>query len=484
MENLIGISFLLLFFLISFFIYKALRASKWNNCLYLILFLGLSLRVFMASDPYLHTWDERFHALVAKNLIEHPLKPTLYDNPVLPYRVQDWVGNHVWLTKPTLPLWFMAGSMAVFGKQVYALRVPSILISLLCVFLTYWIGKVLFGKKEGLFAAFLHAIHGLSLELSGGIVSSDHVETFLLAFIQLGILSAILYAESAKIKYALLLGMFMGFAFLSKWISGLMILFIFLGFLFHKRRTIKETGIGIIFSGLSFLIIIAPWITYLFIQYPKESQYILSQLFSPIQQGAENHTGSLLYYVDEIRILFGELIYMPLIWLVYRCLNGKKRSKLGFLFYWIIIPLVLLSIADMKRHTYILVAAPAFFLLTAYFVSYLSRIRGQIKLPKLLISLALIFFIALPIRYSLERVKPFKLRSGVSIWETKIENLISSLGTDVSKTILIGEAHYIEAMFHYDLIAYDYIPIPEQIEELKKKGYLVFEETESVYVQR
>ncbi len=38
----------------------------------------------------LHDWDERYHALVAKNMIEQPFKPMLYKNPVLPYDYKDW----------------------------------------------------------------------------------------------------------------------------------------------------------------------------------------------------------------------------------------------------------------------------------------------------------------------------------------------------------------------------------------------------------
>ena len=51
--------------------------------LWLILLGAFALHLWVSMDPYLHEWDERYHALVAKNLMPHPLKPTLYDNPVL-----------------------------------------------------------------------------------------------------------------------------------------------------------------------------------------------------------------------------------------------------------------------------------------------------------------------------------------------------------------------------------------------------------------
>src|SRR5436190_21960327 len=58
---------------------------------------GLCLRIFAALlDPYLNLWDEQFHALVAKNMILHPFKPTLNENPAFEISF-SWVNGHVWL---------------------------------------------------------------------------------------------------------------------------------------------------------------------------------------------------------------------------------------------------------------------------------------------------------------------------------------------------------------------------------------------------
>ncbi len=123
-------------------------------------------------DNFLHEWDERYHALVAKNLLQHPLKPTLYDNPVEPYDHKNWVANYIWLSKPPLPLWFMAASISTFGTHEFAVRLPAIIFSLLSVILTYKIGSILFSQKIGLLAALLHGIHGLLTDLASGRLSS------------------------------------------------------------------------------------------------------------------------------------------------------------------------------------------------------------------------------------------------------------------------------------------------------------------------
>ncbi|MBP7399885.1 MAG: hypothetical protein KA954_09890, partial [Chitinophagales bacterium] len=92
-------------------------SSPKNFYTYLILFFGaLGIRIlFNSFFPYLHDWDERFHALVAKNMMTHPFTPMLRANPVLPYDETSWTDGHIWLHKQPLFLWQMALSMKIFG---------------------------------------------------------------------------------------------------------------------------------------------------------------------------------------------------------------------------------------------------------------------------------------------------------------------------------------------------------------------------------
>ena len=53
----------------------------------------------------IHYWDEGFHAMVARNLTQHPFLFTLYDQPWLPFDYKSWGNNYVWLHKPPLAMW-------------------------------------------------------------------------------------------------------------------------------------------------------------------------------------------------------------------------------------------------------------------------------------------------------------------------------------------------------------------------------------------
>lgn len=130
--------------------------SRGNTALAITLLMicGFLLRIYTASDFYLHTWDERYHALVAKNMIQKPFKPMLYSNPVLAYDYTNWTGNHIWLHKQPLALWLMGLSMWIFGENEIALRIPSILFTTAGIWLTFHIGKNLLDKKTGYIAAF------------------------------------------------------------------------------------------------------------------------------------------------------------------------------------------------------------------------------------------------------------------------------------------------------------------------------------------
>src|SRR5687767_15833441 len=107
---------------------RAARRGRPRMAALLLVALALLLRGYAAADPHLHEWDERYHAVVAKNLLRHPLRPTLYDDPVRPYDNRDWLASHLWLHKPPLALWTMAGSVGVFGANEAAVRLPSIVL--------------------------------------------------------------------------------------------------------------------------------------------------------------------------------------------------------------------------------------------------------------------------------------------------------------------------------------------------------------------
>lgn len=456
--------------------YKA-QNKCYSMALFLILLAGLLLRISTASDLYLHEWDERYHALVAKHMIEAPFKPTLYAHPVLDYDYRSWVSNHIWLHKPPLPLWLMAFSLQAFGVNEWALRLPSILASTLAIALTYEIGKYYLDQKSALLAAFLHAIHGLVIELTGGRIATDHYDVLFLVFIELGIYFSIRYTRNtAHLKWAVGIGMSMGLAILTKWLPALIILPIWMLLAKSSKpdwpRLIRDGSLII----LTAFLLVFPWQWYIFHQFPLEANWESAYNMQHITQGVEGHLEPWYYHLNKWRLIFGELIYLPLAWLLWKTVKRytyQAKTKLLSLCVWIFIPLLFFSLVKTKMQAYTLFVAPAIFILSALFFRLLSLSRPSYSSPIRGLSIIVsILLIVLPIRYALERLKPFENRDRNPSWVQRLKSLKAILP---SNAILFNTTHPIESMFYTDILAaYSFPPDQETIEKLLHLGYRLF----------
>lgn len=474
MENLVlGILTIIISLSIYIFAYISYRKSKFTKTLLLILLGGLCLRIYVASDQYLHKWDERYHALVAKNLIQHPLKPTLYDQPLFPVTPENWGANNVWLEKGPIPLWTIAASLRLFGTNEFVVRIPSILISLLAVYLTFLLGAKLFNKKVALLAAFLHSIHGLVLELAGGRISSDHVETFFIVFIELAVYLAVLRIKYKKHQYLpVLIGFATGLAFLSKWSPALIVFVVYLtGMLISDRFKLKSIINDLLLSVGSFLLLVLPWMIYIHYQFPNESSYVFNKFLFAFNQSIDGHKGPWYFYIHYIGITFGELIYLPLLFSLYFLVKRKPDYKWLMLTVWWLVPTIIFSFAVTKRHTYIMLAAPAFIIILSYYWFYFFEQRKNFKYPWL-IYLLLIGLLASPVNFCITRTKALNKRVRDPLWAQELKHFAKNYQLP-DKTVVFNLNHEIEAMYYTGFTVYQMMPDQHNVDRIRKLGYRI-----------
>ena len=174
-------------------------------------------------DHFLILWDEQYHALVAKNLIDNPLKPCLYRHPILGYDHRIWTNNHVWLHKQPLFLWQMALSIKLFGANELAVRIPSILMHAIIPVLIYRIGTNIKNRDTGYYGALLFAVAYFPLELVAGRYSTDHNDIAFLFYMTASFWAWFEYQRSKKKYWIILIGLFSGGAVLVKWLMGVFI---------------------------------------------------------------------------------------------------------------------------------------------------------------------------------------------------------------------------------------------------------------------
>src|ERR1051325_961737 len=166
-----------------------------------ILLAAASFFLFLYATvlcPFLNLWDERFHALVAKNLMRHPLMPTLYDDPVVNMAYDRWDRFHIWVHKQPLFLWEIMISYKIFGVNEFALRLPSAISAALLVAAAYRSGKILRNHTAGYFTALLIATSFCIMELVDGRRGLDHNDLSFMCWISFSIWAWLEYRSSGK----------------------------------------------------------------------------------------------------------------------------------------------------------------------------------------------------------------------------------------------------------------------------------------------
>jgi 4-amino-4-deoxy-L-arabinose transferase-like glycosyltransferase len=384
-----------------------------------------------------------------------------------------WIDNNIWLEKGPVPLWFMAISISVFGNSDVAIRIPTLIFALLAIYLTFLIGKYLFNERIGLLAAFLHAINGLVLEIGSGKLSSDHVETFFDIFIEIAILYCIL-SIIRKNKYYLsfLGGIFMGLAVLSKWLPALIVLPVWLtGAIFTRKYTIREIiqHFMIILSGC--LIIALPWFINILLNFPLEAKWVIRKFLFAYSTTIENHNAPWWYYINYVEIIFGELVYIPLIYALYILFKDKREWALKLLSIWWILPVIIFSFAETKRHTYLMLSSPAFFLITAWFWYQLQESHAKRKYVWVK-QVILWLLILLPVRLNIERMKPFEQVDKNPAWAQELRTLNQEIPE--KKVVIFNSERPIETMFYTDFVAYSGSPDSTTLIVFLSNGYIPY----------
>ncbi|HEX3528100.1 MAG TPA: glycosyltransferase family 39 protein [Thermoanaerobaculia bacterium] len=430
---------------------------------------GLLLRVYAGADLFLHPWDERYHALVAKHMADHPLRPTLYEQPLLPFDLRNWRANHVWLHKPPLALWLMAASLRVFGVSDWALRLPSLLLSALSILLTYDLGRRLFDAGTGLGAAGLHAIHGYLIALAAGRVPVDHIDCTLIAVVELGVWLAVL--EGGEV----LVGLVTGIAVLTKWLPGLLIVPVWLAVALVRERPrgipplAKVAGRALVLLAVATAVAL-PWTLYTRAAFPREAAWEAAYNAQHFTVAVEDLTGSPFFYVQNLPHYFGGLIYLPLLWLAWRLAKRQDIASLAPLAVWIFVPFFVFSLAATKMTAYVFTAGPALLLVAARFWTWLARhpkpfggrwVRGTV----------LALLILLPLVATVERVKPWPDYDRSPAWAREIKALPARLGP--GRVVLFNLEHPLEAMFYTSYVAYRKPPTVEQARFLRAAGWRV-----------
>ncbi|MDD5677648.1 MAG: glycosyltransferase family 39 protein [Kiritimatiellae bacterium] len=294
---------------------------------------GLSLSLFASGlDPFLNSWDERFHALVARHMMDAPFRPMLICNPVLPYDYRDWTADHIWVHKPPLFLWQIALAFKLLGVSEFSLRLPSVLMTAGLIPVIYRLGRIAVSARVGYCSAFLYTTSAYPLLLLTGYINLDHNDTAFVFYVTASLWAHAEYERSGRRFWLLPIGLFAGCAVLVKWLTGLLVFggwgLALLGDSRRRRQFRPYLDIGI--SLAIALAVFLPWQWYISATYPLESAYTRLLYWRHVVEVMDGHMGGYGYHFSMLARQYGPwapwLIGPALIILLFRM--SSRRLKI------------------------------------------------------------------------------------------------------------------------------------------------------------
>ena len=487
-ETTIGLALASVPALIS--VYLFVVRGKIALSLWFLLLSALLLRLVMISlDPYLYFWDERYHALVAKNMMDHPFKPMLRLDPVLAYKLENWIGNHVWLHKQPLFLWQMALSMKLFGVNEFALRLPAAVMGTISVYMVFQIARFWFKNENVAYlAALLCAFSNYQLGMAVGQIMLDQNDSAFIFYVTASFWAWIRYLEKSRsVRWVVLTGIFVGCAVLIKWLTGLLVFGSWALYILTDQNRLKDlrNTIHLAWSAAIAAIVFIPWQLYIITAFPEEakiefehnSEHFISHM---------GHPGEFSYHLELLPEFYGEnLLPFLFIGLILVFLDKKimRNLSIGLVAGVIVIYsffsfLVLTKMPSFTYPVYGLVISLLSYGLISVFHK-ISEWTGILRI-KWIYKLILFCILILVGFYSLRLEDIADYRSAENnIRNDMINNAIffrSLNRLESDKSVVFNFSLYddISMMFYNDVSAYAWYPREEEIEELMEKGYTLY----------
>jgi 4-amino-4-deoxy-L-arabinose transferase len=468
-----------LFFLLSIYFHVKNENQKSLVCL---IAAGMILRFLMITlDPFLHEWDERYHALVAKHMMQHPFMPVLRENPVLPFDYKLWCCNHIWLHKQPLFLWQMALSMSVFGINLIGLRFPDVMMGGLGIYFIYrmaliWTNSVNIAWYSGI----LYATSYFFLELTSGRFALDHNDLVFSTYAIGSIWAFCEYTRTPSWKFALLVGILAGAAVLVKWLTGLLV---FGGwFLFilgsSDRKELKNYLHWAISAGICAAVVI-PWQWYILHAFPQEAAWEYAYNSKHMEEALGKNTG-MLFHLKFTEAIYGA-VFLPFlilgIWQVFR-----KRVNPVFTHAMLAMVVVVYAFFSLlvatKMGAFTTAVSGILFALTGVGIDRAIAWTGIKTGNRFKSYLPALLFLLVVVSIRPWSIASYRNEDKNPSWADHVNNtrIYQSLQTKAPPDWIVincKELEDVELMFWQPNNAYQWYPKPEEIQDLLHRGFKI-----------
>lgn len=447
-----------------------------------VLFLAaLLLNAFAALlDPFLNIWDERFHALVAKNMMEEPFRPMLYKDPIMLFAYDNWDRFHIWLHKQPLFLWQIALSFKLFGVSEFSLRIPNLLMASLLVPVSYRTGKLLVSERTGYLAALLMMSSWIMLELVSGRQEMEHNDLSFLFYVSCSIWAWLEWREKSSWKWVLLIGMFSGAAVLCKWLPGLLVfgawsLMILLEIRSHPASLLAHLP-SFFLSFLTTCILFLPWQFYIFSEFPDEAKKSYEFNVQHFTFPVDGHAGPWYYHFDMLSYLYGTIIqWLLLPALIVLYLKAKNKTNAIAFVAMIVTVFAFFSVSQTKAPCYTMMVSMIVFISMGSMMDFLMGYLDKLAIGSWQLAVTGIVMVMFNLR-----MNQMNTDHSLAVPDNRHSRMMYH-NREIFKSLELPEnavllnvlgRHFIEAMYYTGVPAYPGIPDSLQYQDLLYKKRL------------
>jgi len=455
----------------------AARAGRARAAALWLALAAALLRVPPSAHFALSPWDERFHALVARNALEHPLVPTLIAHPLVEPAPDDWRHARVWLHKPPLATWLMAGAFELFGVNEVALRLPSVLLASAGVWLVFALARRFVSDGAALWAAGLAAWQARSLYLVAGLRATDHVDVAMTFAVSLGALAAVRAAEAlegSRARFArrtALVGAATALAWYAKETPALVVPAFFF-FLLCARPVRWPTRVGAPAASLAVAAAaVGPWLWYTASVFPAVAAVARARGAHYFFTVVDHQGGPWYFHLANLPEDFGWLAPVALLGFALDAL-GSRRARLPLL-AWVVLVYGVFSVAATKMQSYVLIAAPAIFVALGW-LAWDAWPRGRGRALRALHALVLAALAANAVATVLSVEAPLEAHARDPLWASELRGLGAAVeALPPGRRVVFGAPSPLECMFYARATCVGAPGDPAAVENARAAGFAV-----------
>ncbi len=279
--------------------------------------------------------------------------------------------------KPPMLYWLIAAFASVFGLNEWTVRLPSALLGLGAIYLTYRIGRLLAGPRLGAWAAIVMCF-SFQFTINARYAAPTVPLTF---FFTLTIYWFLVYYETGKKLFLLLSYVALGWTMFTKGypyliIVGAIIIFFILLDREDWRSFWKRIGALGLWWGIPLSIFVGlSWTIYM--SFTQGDEFIEILMRETFDRAFRKKSSLKPFFYLEVN-LWGFLpysltFYLALVFFFVRKMKDlalSKTLKLGFA--WFLVMLVVFTIAKGKIPTYFIQGHPGMSLFTAWYIVHLK----------------------------------------------------------------------------------------------------------------